>query len=84
MHPGHADPPHVDRRARKHPAKQVSTNARILTPSSCQGKLWTARGCKPDTGPDAGEPISRPWWERTPCDSAPWRQSQDPADRGLR
>eukprot|EP00969_Alexandrium_andersonii_P072449 3196837-Alexandrium_andersonii.AAC.1 len=32
-------PPHVDRRARMHPAKSVSTNARIATPSSCHGKL---------------------------------------------
>eukprot|EP00969_Alexandrium_andersonii_P263159 11632751-Alexandrium_andersonii.AAC.1 len=33
------DPPHVDRRARKHPTKSVSTNARTPAPSSCQGKL---------------------------------------------
>eukprot|EP00969_Alexandrium_andersonii_P005110 221831-Alexandrium_andersonii.AAC.1 len=32
-------PPHVDRRARKHPAKSVSTNARIAAPSCRQGKL---------------------------------------------
>eukprot|EP00969_Alexandrium_andersonii_P344018 15205366-Alexandrium_andersonii.AAC.1 len=31
-------PPHVDRRARRHQAKSVSTNVRITAPSSCQGK----------------------------------------------
>eukprot|EP00969_Alexandrium_andersonii_P124408 5497707-Alexandrium_andersonii.AAC.1 len=31
-------PPHVDRRARRHPTKSVSTNVRITAPSSCQGK----------------------------------------------
>eukprot|EP00969_Alexandrium_andersonii_P323179 14279788-Alexandrium_andersonii.AAC.1 len=32
-------PPHVDRPARRHPAKSVFTNARIAAPSSCHGKL---------------------------------------------
>eukprot|EP00969_Alexandrium_andersonii_P216969 9583394-Alexandrium_andersonii.AAC.1 len=37
--PTHADPLHVDRRVRKHPATSVSTNVRISATSSCQGKL---------------------------------------------
>eukprot|EP00969_Alexandrium_andersonii_P249809 11040272-Alexandrium_andersonii.AAC.1 len=32
-------PPHVERLARRHPAKSASTNARMAAPSSCQGKL---------------------------------------------
>eukprot|EP00969_Alexandrium_andersonii_P335128 14810648-Alexandrium_andersonii.AAC.1 len=34
-----ADPPRVDRRARRQPAKSASTNAWIAAPSSRQGKL---------------------------------------------
>eukprot|EP00969_Alexandrium_andersonii_P160014 7070248-Alexandrium_andersonii.AAC.1 len=32
-------PPHVERRARRRPAKSASTNMRIPAPSSRQGKL---------------------------------------------
>eukprot|EP00969_Alexandrium_andersonii_P108979 4807466-Alexandrium_andersonii.AAC.1 len=32
-------PPHVDRRARRRPAKPVFTNVRTAAPSSCQGEL---------------------------------------------